>query len=456
MAPIAAAAAAAATSSVPTNAAPIAPVKGSNRIQDDPQAVKYPVFSSDPISDEQFFARAEQVASLLHADESLRDRGNVVPYRQVQLLKDAGLVTLLGPKAAGGAGKTWKEAYKVIRLVSQGDGSLGQLLGYHYIWFWAATLVGTEEQKERLDYWLTVNKYFIGGAVNPRDDDLLVTKHPSNPSKLVYDGRKTFSTGSKVSDVTILEGTFVGPDGVVDPNIPHIFAPVLSKQAGIIYGDEWVDVLGMRGTQSGGVTVNKVEVDWQDALGFENGAFLPLGPYNTLNLPAIQLVFTSFYLGIAQGALARGLEYTKANTRGWPYTPSPVNRGTDEFYIQDGYGTLQARLWASEAQVDQVVQQASDILHTEPRQSVTAEQRANLAVRIAAAKVNITDFGLEVTSKVYELQGARSIKGRFDVAYRDLRTHTLHDPIAHKRAEVGRFALLGPRQDGWPTPSWYT
>jgi alkylation response protein AidB-like acyl-CoA dehydrogenase len=108
----------------------------------------------------------------------------------------------------------------------------------------------------------------------------------------------------------------------------------LSKQAGIVYGDEWVDVLGMRGTQSGGVQIHNVEVDWQDALGFRNGTFVPIGPYNTLNLPAIQLVFTSFYLGIAQGSLKRGLEYTKANTRGWPYTPSPVARGTDEFYIQ--------------------------------------------------------------------------------------------------------------------------
>lgn len=119
---------------------------------------------------------------------------------------------------------------------------------------------------------------------------------------------------------------------------------------------------------------------------------------------------------------------------------------------------MQARLWASEAQIDQVVEEASRILHTAPRQSVTAEQRAKLAVQIAAAKVNITDFGLEVTSKVYELQGARSISAKhgFDVAYRDLRTHSLHDPIAHKRAEVGRFAVNGPSEDGWPIPSWYT
>lgn len=48
-------------------------------------------------------------------------------------------------------------------------------------------------------------------------------------------------------------------------------------------------------------------------------------------LTLAQLVFTSFYLGIAKGALKRGLAYTKANTRGWPYQPSEVARGTDEF-----------------------------------------------------------------------------------------------------------------------------
>lgn len=124
----------------------------------------------------------------------------------------------------------------------------------------------------------------------------------------------------------------------------------------------------------------------------------------------------------------------------------------------DGYGTLQARLWASSAQIAQTIKLASSILGTNPRQNVTAAQRADLAVQVAAAKVNIVDFGLDVTSKLYELQGARSVSGKygFDVAWRDLRTHSLHDPIAHKRAEVGRYALFGPGQDGWPTPTWYT
>ncbi|CAD6893643.1 unnamed protein product [Tilletia laevis] len=425
--------------------------KNASRIQPDPELVQYPTFDSQPSTAEEFYKRAEQVGDLLHQDEAVRDRGNVVPTRQVQLLKDSGLVTLLGPKSAGGGGQTWEQAYTVIRIVARGDGSLAQLLGYHYIWFWAAALVGTDEQRTRHEEWLTKNRYFSGAAVNPRDSDLHVTEHPTDPTKLVFNGKKTFSTGSKISDVTILEGAL--PDG------SHVFAPVLSKQDGIVYGDEWVDTLGMRGTQSGGITIKDVVVPREDALGYdEKNQFHPLGAYNTVNLPAIQLVFTSFYLGIAEGALKRGLEYTKSSTRGWPYTPAPVARGTDEFYIQDGYGTLQARIWASAAQIEAVVKEGSAILHTQPRQNVTAEQRALWAVHIAAAKLNITDFGLELTSKIYELSGARAVSGKygFDLAWRDLRTHTLHDPIAHKRAEVGRFALHGPGADGWPTPSWYT
>ena len=75
--------------------------KNLERIQPDPEVVQYPKFEADPTSPEEFFKRAEQVADLLHQDEAIRDRGNVVPYRQVQLLKDAGLVTLLGPKEVG-------------------------------------------------------------------------------------------------------------------------------------------------------------------------------------------------------------------------------------------------------------------------------------------------------------------------------------------------------------------
>lgn len=178
----------------------------------------------------------------------------------------------------------------------------------------------------------------------------------------------------------------------------------------------------------------------------------------TSSLFRFQLVFTSFYLGIAQGAFSRAVAYTRENTRGWPYQPNPVTRGTDEFYINEGYGTLSARLFASEAQIDQTIHLASFLLHAEPRESITPAQRADLAIRVAASKINAADFGLEVTNKIWEYQGARAVSGKygFDLAYRDLRTHVLHDPLAWKRFEVGKWSLFGPGEEGWPTPTWYT
>jgi alkylation response protein AidB-like acyl-CoA dehydrogenase len=145
------------------------------------------------------------VREILEADAVARDRAGATPYDEVALLKDSGLVTLLGPTTHGRAGQEWPLAYRVVRGVAAGDGSIGQLLGYHYLWFWAARLVGTPEQIAAVEADATRNRWFFGGAVNPRDADVVIRDAGDH---LVYNGRKSFSTGSKVSDVTVLEGVY--------------------------------------------------------------------------------------------------------------------------------------------------------------------------------------------------------------------------------------------------------
>ncbi|KAM0790564.1 hypothetical protein ACM66B_004433 [Microbotryomycetes sp. NB124-2] len=411
--------------------------------------IQYPQFASapQPRTFEEFLARATEVAELLALDVAERDRDNVVPHRQVQLLKDAGLVTALGPVEHGGGGLTYAQGLKLQRAVSAGDGSIGQLLAYHYLWAQTAWVVGSKEQAAYEAERYTRGRFFIGGAVNPRDSDLAVTETPDGQG-LVFNGRKAFSTGSKVSDLTVLEGVFAGTE-------THVFAIAESKQPGIVYGDDWKDVLGMRGTQSGSVTITNVVVPWSAALGFDprTKEFQPLGAFNTLLLPAIQVTFSNFYLGIAQGALAKAARYTVRNTRAWPFAGDVKSTGTEEFYIQETYGELQAKLWALEAQLDRAGQEIGDLVNRDDRQ-VSEQERGLAAVRIAATKVTATEIALEVTSKVYEVLGARSIafKAGFDHFWRNVRTHTLHDPKPHKAAEVGRFVLNGTL----PTPTWYT
>ncbi|MGW7398298.1 acyl-CoA dehydrogenase family protein [Streptomyces cyaneofuscatus] len=391
-----------------------------------------------PDSPQGWIGRAAEVAALLATDAAARDRAGATPYTEIQLLKDSGLVTLLGPAEHGGGGQDWTTAYRVIREVAKADGSIGQLLGYHYLWNWAARLVGTREQWEHVEAEAVRQTWFFGGAVNPRDSDVVVTEDGDD---LVFTGAKTFSTGSKVSDVTVLEGVLEGTD-------QHVFAIVPSDSEGLVFHDDW-DNIGQRLTESGGVTIDGVRTPWASAAGYVDKEFRPR-VYNTLNVPTIQLVFISFYLGIAAGALETAATYTRTKARSWLH--GGYEQAVDEPYVIDTYGDLTAKLWAVEALADAVAAEGQK-LHDAPDE-VTEQARGEFEVRVAAAKARATEVALEVTSRIFEVTGARATASAegLDRFWRNVRTHTLHDPVAYKRREVGRHVLTGEL----PEPTWYS
>ena len=63
-----------------------------------------------PAAAEAWLDRAREVADILAADAVERDRANLPPRAEVDLLKRSGLVTLLGRIEHGGGGQTWKTA----------------------------------------------------------------------------------------------------------------------------------------------------------------------------------------------------------------------------------------------------------------------------------------------------------------------------------------------------------
>jgi alkylation response protein AidB-like acyl-CoA dehydrogenase len=153
------------------------------------------------------------------------------------------------------------------------------LLGYHLLWSVTANVVGTPEQADRFQELIISNNYFVGGAVNPRDNDLKITSDGDN---IVFNGFKFFNTGGVVSDLTVLEGTY---DGTED----HIFAIVKTEQTGIVFSHDW-DNVGLRLTESGSVKIENVTAPWNDALGWDINTKKPdpavLGiPFATLLLP---------------------------------------------------------------------------------------------------------------------------------------------------------------------------
>ncbi|CAM1501210.1 Fc.00g103720.m01.CDS01 [Cosmosporella sp. VM-42] len=394
--------------------------------------------------------RARDVAEVLGQDAGVRERENKAPKAEIALLKHSGLLKVIGPGKYGGGDQPWSVGYKVIREVAKTDGSIGMLLGYHLNWSRTANIVGTPEQAERIQELIISNNYFVGGAVNPRDNDLKITSDGDN---IVFNGLKNFNTGGVISDLTVLEGVLEGTSD-------HIFAFAPTNQPGIQFKYNW-DNIGLRLTESGSVIIEKVSAPWTDALGWDAKTKQPdlsvLGiPFASLLLPSIQLVFSNFYLGIAQGALDYASNYTVSKTRAWPYGGDNKEKGTDEFYILSTYGNFHAHLRAAEALADKAGLEASSIFekYSTQRDGLTARQRGELAEWVASTKVVTTDTSLRVTAGVFEVTGSRATatSASLDRFWRDIRTHTLHDPVAYKNRELGRFQLL----DEIPEPSWYT
>ncbi|CAG8955119.1 hypothetical protein HYFRA_00007134 [Hymenoscyphus fraxineus] len=413
--------------------------------------VHHQKFTSEglPKDAEGWLRRASRVSEILAEDAAARDIENKSPKAEISLLKSSGLLKVLGPTSFGGGGQTWEVGYKVIREVAKGDGSLGMLLGYHLLWSTTANVVGTDEQKERTQRLIIENNFFVGGAVNPRDNDLKIT---DDGDHVLFNGHKHFNTGGVVSDLTVLEGVL---DGTED----HIFALVKTEQAGIQFAHNW-DNVGLRLTESGSVKISDVRVPWADALGWDVATKKPDPkvlniPFATLLLPTIQLVFSNFYLGIAIGSLNFAAKYTKSSTRAWPYGGDNKESPTEEFYILERYGNFFAHLRAAEALADRAGSEIAGVYtkHGEKR-GITERERGEAAEWVASTKVVTTDTALRVTAGVFEVTGARATgkKVGLDRFWRDVRTHSLHDPVAYKNREVGEYALL----DKIPEPTWYT
>jgi hypothetical protein len=82
---------------------------------------------------------------------------------------------------------------------------------------------------------------------------------------------------------------------------------------------------------------------------------------------------------------------------------------------------------------------------------VSERERGEAAEWVASFKVVATDTALRVTAGVFEVTGSRATgrKVGLDRFWRDVRTHSLHDPVAYKNREVGEYVLLNkvsPRQ----------
>jgi SfnB family sulfur acquisition oxidoreductase len=384
--------------------------KSARRIRDDAEAL----------------AVAEEVSAKLAEGAAARDRDRVLPYEEMDLISDAGLLAITVPKAYGGAGVRAGTVARVIAALSSADGSIGQIPQNHFFMLEGLRLQGTEEQK-RFFYGRVLAGERLGNALSEAGTK---TAH-DHATRLTRDGAIYRLNGRKFYSTGVLFAHWVAVVANDENNVSTIaFVPRETK--GITIVDDWSG-FGQRTTGSGTTLLDNVEVH-----PFAILSFAALFESPTSMGPFAQIMHAAVEQGIAEAALADTVQFVRNSAR--PYKDAGVDRASDDPYTVAIAGELKIRVDASSALLDRAGEFV-DRAQAEP----SVETVAAASVAVAEAKITSTEAALLVASKLIELAGSSATlaKHGLDRHWRNARTHTVHDPVRWKYRAVGDYWLNG-------------
>jgi alkylation response protein AidB-like acyl-CoA dehydrogenase len=384
------------------------------------------------------FEIADQLSKTFAQTAVERDKKGGTAKTERDLLRKSGLLNVIIPAELGGWGMDWPDTMKLVRLFARVDSSIAHLFGFQHLMLASVSLYGSQEQVERLFSETVRNQWFWGNALNPLDTRTSAT--PDMGVGFLVNGRKSFCSGATDSDMLIVSA-------IHSVDQKFMVAAIPSDRPGIRIHDDW-DGIGQRQTDSGTVEFDAVPAGHEEFLRTPG----PLGSIRaSLRSCIAQLILSNVFLGLAEGALEEARNYTQATTRPWANSTG-ISSATEDPYILANYGRFFVDLQAAQALTDIAAESLQRAW--ESGDAIRENQRGKCALDVAAAKVITTKTGLEITSQMFEVMGARAAAApaRLDRYWRNLRTHTLHDPVDYKIRELGDWAL----NRKLPKPTFYS
>nr|MBL8457596.1 acyl-CoA dehydrogenase family protein [Zoogloeaceae bacterium] len=374
--------------------------------------------------------------SAFAATAAVRDAAGGTAKHERDLIRASGLLRLSIPVELGGLGGDWIETLKTVRRIATVDSSLAHLFAFHHLMLATVQLFGSPEQWRQALRDTARHNWFWGNALNPLDPRARIEAAGEGYR---INGSKSFCSGASDSDRLIVSALRPDGDSLVIALIP-------TGRDGIVIHDDW-DNMGQRQTDSGSVDFDEVFVAESELL-IHPG---PLSsPYASLRPSLAQLILTNLYVGLAEGAIAQARDYVSDLAR--PWLASNVARVAEDPYVLRNFGELWVEVAAARALTDEALRAFQHAWEIGP--DLSADERGEVAVAIATAKVASARASVNVASRMFEVMGARATaaRSRYDRFWRNARTHTLHDPVDYKLRELGAWAVS--RQV--PKPSFYS
>lgn len=379
-------------------------------------------------SDAEALDVARALADEFAAGAAARDLDRRLPWDEIERFTESGLWAITVPKEYGGTGVTAATAARVIALISAADGSLGQIPQNHFYALEVLRNGGTEAQKRYLYEQVLAGARF-GNAlaeIGARDYNRR-TRLVRDPDGWYIEGRKYYCTGALFAHwiPTLANAGEDGRDVAYLVFIPH-------DAAGVSVLDDW-DGFGQRVTGSGSVVFERVKVEPEWVVPFQASLDRPtaIGPF-------AQILHAGIDLGIGRGAFEAMLPFLRARARAW--IDAKVESAAEDPLTLHSVGDVRVRLAAADALLDRAGRYV-DAAQASPDEASVA----SASIAVAEARAASHRAGLLAANKLLELGGTSATDRAEDLDryWRNVRTHTLHDPVRWKYHWIGQYHLNG-------------
>ncbi|MBO9523721.1 MAG: SfnB family sulfur acquisition oxidoreductase [Nocardioidaceae bacterium] len=370
---------------------------------------------------------ARELGERFAEEAAERDARRLLPYDELRVLADSGLLAITVPAEHGGADLPADVVAEVFRAIAQGDPNVAQIPHSHFVYVnHLRHQAGPAQQAFFFDQ--VLRGAWFGNAQSELGTkhvrDYRTTLTPAEGGWLL-NGTKGYCTGALFADwVPVLAH--------LDVDGPMHVAWVERDQPGVTVVDDW-DGLGQRTTASGTVRLADVRVPAERVT-----------PYaTTFDQPQVygafaQLLHAAIDVGIARRAVTDAAAFVRTSSR--PYPDAGVERAAEDPLVVHALGETEVAVRAAEALLAEAGRAVD-----EARARLSEESAGAASLAVAAVRAAGTTASVDAGSRLFEVCGTRSALARLnlDRHWRNARTHTLHDPAAWKVQHLGRWVVDG-------------
>ncbi|MHA3049714.1 acyl-CoA dehydrogenase family protein [Acinetobacter sp. ANC 4641] len=371
------------------------------------------------------------VFAKIQAGTLQREQQRILPYEQLQWLKDSGFTRLRLPKALGGFDATIPELFALLVELAQADSNLPQVLRVHF-GFTEDVLISQDpvfkaRWLKRIAAGETIGSAWSEGGKESRDQfQTHIYRDPQGQLRLK--GQKYYTTGSLYADwIEVGIQDLTGESASV--LVPH-------HSEGVAVLDDW-NGFGQKLTASGTAIFNDVLIDPSEIL-VDGTRFKYSAAY-------YQLVQLAIITGLGRAAsyeLSRAVEQRSRN-----YTHANSQFVRDDPQILQVVGQVRGAAYSAGAIVEKVAQSLQRTYLAALQQNLEYEEQQNALAELETAQSQtvITQLILNASTLLFDALGASASDQRYglDRFWRNVHTLSSHNPRVFKDRIVGDFSING-------------